>query len=60
MRFARIVGPERVIGGADCGFGTMVGMVGVHADVAWAKLGSLVTGARLASATLGRSTSEDV
>lgn len=60
VRFARIVGPERVIGGADCGFGTMVGMVGVHADVAWAKLGSLVTGARLASATLGRSTSEDV
>ena len=60
VRFARIVGTERVIGGADCGFGTLVGMVGVHADVAWAKLGSLVAGARLASARLGGSTSEDL
>ena len=59
VRFAEIAGPERVIGGADCGFGTMVGLVGVHPDVAWAKLGSLVEGARLATVRLGGSPQED-
>lgn len=49
LRYVDIVGADRVIAGADCGFGTMVGLVGVHPDVAWAKLGALVEGARLAS-----------
>ena len=43
-RFARLVGPERVIAGTDCGFGGRV-----HPQIAWAKLRSLVEGARLAS-----------
>jgi 5-methyltetrahydropteroyltriglutamate--homocysteine methyltransferase len=59
VRYARIVGPERIIGGADCGFGTMVGLAGVHPDIAWAKLGSLVEGARLASVQLGMSTERE-
>jgi 5-methyltetrahydropteroyltriglutamate--homocysteine methyltransferase len=48
-RFAGIVGRERVIAAPDCGFGTFVGWHNVHPDLAWAKLGALVEGARLAS-----------
>ena len=43
VRFARLVGPERVIAGTDCGLGGRV-----HPEIAWAKLESLVEGARLA------------
>ena len=48
-RFADIVGPERVIAGTDCGFGTSVGPRHVAASIAWAKLSSLVEGAAIAS-----------
>jgi len=50
--FARIVGPDRVIAGTDCGFGTFAGYGAVHGDIAWAKLQSLTEGARIASARL--------
>ncbi len=43
-KFAGIVGPERVIASTDCGLGGRI-----HRDIAWAKLESLVEGARLAS-----------
>jgi 5-methyltetrahydropteroyltriglutamate--homocysteine methyltransferase len=46
--FVDVVGPERVIAGTDCGFGTSVGPRHVAPSVAWAKLGSLVEGAALA------------
>ena len=52
MRFAGVVGRERVIAGTDCGFGTSGVGDEVHPDVAWAKLAVLVEGARLASARL--------
>jgi len=52
MRFAGVVGRERVIAGTDCGFGTSGVGDEVHPDVAWAKLRALVEGARLASAKL--------
>jgi 5-methyltetrahydropteroyltriglutamate--homocysteine methyltransferase len=52
-RFAQIVGPERVIGGTDCGFGTAAGRLIVAPSIVWAKLRSLVDGARLASAEFG-------
>lgn len=48
-RFVDIVGRERVIAGTDCGFATFAGHGAVDGDVAFAKLGSLVEGARLAS-----------
>jgi 5-methyltetrahydropteroyltriglutamate--homocysteine methyltransferase len=51
-RFAEVVGRERVIASNDCGFATSGAGDEVHPDVAWAKLGSLVEGARLASKTL--------
>jgi len=49
LRFARLLGRERVIAGTDCGFGTQAGQGNVAADVVWAKLASLAEGARLAT-----------
>lgn len=53
-RFASIVGRERVIAGTDCGFATSRAGDEVHPDVAWAKLQSLVEGARIATSRLWR------
>lgn len=52
LNFARVVGRENVIAGTDCGFGTFVGASAVAPSVGWAKLQSLVEGARLASQQL--------
>jgi 5-methyltetrahydropteroyltriglutamate--homocysteine methyltransferase len=52
MRFASVVGRERVMAGTDCGFGTSGAGDEVHPDVAWAKLSALVEGSRLASERL--------
>jgi 5-methyltetrahydropteroyltriglutamate--homocysteine methyltransferase len=52
VRYARLVGRERVIAGADCGFGTFAGTPMVHPDIVFAKLASMVEGARLASRQL--------
>ena len=52
VRFAEVVGRGRVIAGTDCGFGTSGAGDEVHPDVAWAKLRSLVEGARIASKKL--------
>src|SRR3954454_7126749 len=49
-RYAKLVGPENVIAGSDCGYGTWVGQAAVDADVVWAKLAVLAEGARIASA----------
>ncbi|HXJ80931.1 MAG TPA: cobalamin-independent methionine synthase II family protein [Candidatus Methylomirabilis sp.] len=48
-RYARLVGRENVIAGTDCGFGTWVGQAAVDPDIVWAKLGSMVDGARRAT-----------
>jgi 5-methyltetrahydropteroyltriglutamate--homocysteine methyltransferase len=47
LRFARLLGKENVIAGADCGFGGRT-----HPQIAWAKLRSLAEGAALASKAL--------
>lgn len=52
LRFADVVGRERVIAGTDCGFGTSGAGDEVHPDVAWAKLAALVDGAKIASGKL--------
>ena len=49
-RFADVVGPERVLAGTDCGFGTWAGFGPIDPDICWAKLRTLAEGARLASA----------
>lgn len=51
-RFARIVGRERVIAGADCGFAAFAGRNDIHPSIVWAKLSALAEGARRASARL--------
>jgi 5-methyltetrahydropteroyltriglutamate--homocysteine methyltransferase len=48
QRYARRVGKENLIAGADCGFGGRS-----HPQIAWAKLRALVDGAALASKALG-------
>ena len=48
-KFVNIVGNDRVIAGSDCGFGTFAGFGAVDPDIAFAKLGSLSEGAKLAS-----------
>ena len=48
-RFADIVGRERVIAGTDCGFSTFAGFGAVDEDIVYAKLSSMVEGAKLAS-----------
>ena len=47
LRFAKLVGRERVIASTDCGLGGRI-----HPDIAWAKLDALVQGAALASRQL--------
>jgi 5-methyltetrahydropteroyltriglutamate--homocysteine methyltransferase len=44
--------PSRVLAGTDCGFETAAGTTMVAADIAWAKLRSLVEGAQIASGRL--------
>ena len=51
-RYAGIVGRERVIAGTDCGFSTFAGFGAVDPDIVYAKLGSLVAGAQIASSKL--------
>jgi 5-methyltetrahydropteroyltriglutamate--homocysteine methyltransferase len=51
-RFADVVGRERVIAGADCGFASFAGSNEVHPSIVWAKFNSLVEGARIASKKL--------
>jgi 5-methyltetrahydropteroyltriglutamate--homocysteine methyltransferase len=47
VRFANLVGRERVIASTDCGLGGRI-----HPQIAWAKLEALVEGARLATRQL--------
>jgi 5-methyltetrahydropteroyltriglutamate--homocysteine methyltransferase len=49
VRYASVVGRERVIAGTDCGLGMRL-----HPQIAWAKLNALVEGAALASRELWR------
>ena len=51
-RFVDIVGRERVIASADCGFASFAGSNEVHPSIVWAKFAALVEGARIASKRL--------
>jgi 5-methyltetrahydropteroyltriglutamate--homocysteine methyltransferase len=51
-RYADIVGAENVIASSDCGFAQGTRTMRVHPSVAWAKLESLVEGARRATKRL--------
>lgn len=51
-KFAGVVGRERVIAGADCGFATFAGSREIDESIVWAKFDALVKGAELASKRL--------
>lgn len=52
VRFAEIVGRERVIANTDCGFGTSAGFGKLDPEIAFLKLRALVAGAAQASERL--------
>lgn len=52
LNYANIVGRENVMAGSDCGFGTSAWGRKVETSIAWAKLASMVEGARIASREL--------
>jgi 5-methyltetrahydropteroyltriglutamate--homocysteine methyltransferase len=55
VRFAKIVGRENVIAGADCGFAaSALRFNDTHPSVAWLKFAALAKGARLATRELWR------
>ena len=55
IRYAEIVGRERVLAGTDCGFATFARSVNqVEPEIAWAKFKSMAQGAKLASRQLWR------
>ena len=53
VRYAEVVGKERVIAGSDCGFGTFARTNNtVEPEITWAKLAAMAEGARIASEAL--------
>jgi 5-methyltetrahydropteroyltriglutamate--homocysteine methyltransferase len=55
VRYAEIVGRERVLAGTDCGFATFARSVNqVEPEITWAKFKAMAEGARLASKELWR------
>ena len=52
VRFANILGRERVIAGSDCGFSTFAGFGPVDPDVTYMKFAAMAEGARMASKQL--------
>jgi len=55
VRYAEVVGRERVIAGSDCGFGTFArANPQVEPEIVWAKLAAMAEGARLATSILWR------
>ncbi|HEY7466102.1 MAG TPA: cobalamin-independent methionine synthase II family protein [Dehalococcoidia bacterium] len=52
VRYADLVGKERVFAGSDCGFGTNAASTNVDPRITWAKLTALAEGAALATKQL--------
>jgi 5-methyltetrahydropteroyltriglutamate--homocysteine methyltransferase len=52
VRYAKLVGPENVMAGSDCGFATFASLLTVDPAITWAKLRAMADGAALASKDL--------
>ena len=52
VRYAKLVGPENVMAGSDCGFATFASFLTVDPAITWAKLRAMADGAALASKEL--------
>jgi 5-methyltetrahydropteroyltriglutamate--homocysteine methyltransferase len=53
LNYASVVGPERVMAGSDCGFGTFAGVSNVAPSVVWAKFRAMSEGAKRAAERAG-------
>ena len=52
VRYGKLVGPENVMAGSDCGFATFASFLTVDPGITWAKLHAMAEGAALASREL--------
>ena len=52
VRYGKLVGPENLMAGSDCGFATFASYLTVHPAITWAKLHAMAEGAALASKQL--------
>jgi 5-methyltetrahydropteroyltriglutamate--homocysteine methyltransferase len=52
VRYGKLVGPENLIAGSDCGFATFANFLTVDPGITWAKLNAMAEGAALASREL--------
>ena len=52
VRYGKLVGPENVMAGSDCGFATFASFLTVEPDITRAKLHAMAEGAALASEEL--------
>lgn len=52
VRYGKLVGPENVMAGSDCGFATFASFLTVDPGITWAKLHAMAEGAALASKEL--------
>lgn len=52
LRYAGVVGRDRVMAGSDCGYSTFMEVPTVWPDIVWGKMQSMVEGARIASEKL--------
>ena len=52
VRYGKLVGPENVLAGSDCGFATFASFLTVEPSITWAKLHAMAEGAALASKEL--------
>jgi 5-methyltetrahydropteroyltriglutamate--homocysteine methyltransferase len=52
VRYGKLVGPENVMAGSDCGFATFATLLTVDPGITWAKLSAMADGAELATKEL--------
>ena len=52
VRYGKLVGPENLMAGSDCGFATFASFLTVDPGITWAKLHAMAEGAALASREL--------
>jgi 5-methyltetrahydropteroyltriglutamate--homocysteine methyltransferase len=52
VRYGRLVGPENVMAGSDCGFATFASYLTIDPGITWAKLRAMAEGAAIASKEL--------
>jgi len=52
VRYGKLVGPENLMAGSDCGFATFASFLTVDPGITWAKLRAMAEGAALASREL--------